>query len=127
MASKAAALVAVLSMSATVGSADASAQVYPGDGFKETPKERAAYQTLIDKSGPDCRGLQDRLYGRRYRCIARFGPAAKAARDYAEAACSNIDIRMRACGVPVPSRPKGLTAAELREQERARRSEGPKR
>ena len=109
-----------------IASPNASAQVYPGDGYKETPKDRAAYQTLLTKNGPDCPGLQERLYGQRYRCIARFGPGAKPSRDFSETLCSNIDLRMKACGLTVPKTPRGLTPAELREQDLARRGESHK-
>lgn len=125
-ASRATAVVASLAallIPTTVVSTGASAQVFPGESSGETPRERAAYQALIDKNGPDCPGLQDRLYGARYRCIARFGPGAKASRDYSGPFCSNVDLRMKACGIAVPKMPKGLAPAELREQERARHSE----
>ena len=45
---------------------NALAQVYPGEGYRETSKDRAAYQALLSKNGPDCPGLQERLYGQRY-------------------------------------------------------------
>lgn len=109
-----------------VVSANAHAQVPPGEGYKETPKERTVYQALIDRTGPDCPSLQDRLYAKRSRCIARFGLGAKTGRDFSESLCSNIDIRMRACGVPIPKLTKAPAPAELRAQERAQHGEAHK-
>lgn len=116
----------VVTFGAMIVSSNASAQVYPGEGYQETFKDRAAYQALISRNGPDCPGLQERLYGKRYRCIARFGPGAKSTRDFSETLCSNIDLRMKACGLTVPKTPRGLTPAELREQDLARRGESHK-
>jgi hypothetical protein len=120
------ALCIVLQVAITLMPIGASAQVAPGQGYAESPKERAAYQSFIDRNGANCPGLHDRLYGRRYRCIARFSPGAKASQNYSETLCSNIDIRMKACGVPVPNTQTGLTPAELGEQEQARQREGHK-
>jgi len=110
-------------VSAVIVSANTQAQVPPGEGYKETPRERLAYQALIDRTGPDCPSLQDRLYGKRSRCIARFGLGAKTGRDFSEPLCSNIDIQMRACGLPVPKLKKAPTPAELHAQEQARLNE----
>lgn len=101
----------------------ASAQALPGQGQAESADGRALYQAVAEQSGPNCPGLRESLYGPKSRCIARFSPGAQAPRDYSEAACSEIDLRMKACGVPIPKMPKGLTPAELREQDRARQIE----
>lgn len=112
------ALAAVLQLSLT-----ASAQALPGQGYAESPNGRASYQAIVEKSGPNCPGLRESLYGTKSRCIARFSPGAKAPQDYSEASCTDIDLRMKACGVPIPKMSKGLTPAELREQDRARQIE----